>query len=244
MQSSGASVAKTGFKLYLFRLLVLNFNATMFFEVFLTLILATKDLPERAAAVSVLGLQSCVPVKLNAAGDILTSISGVFSTIFARVPSFNSQGPMECRGVADFGLWDAAMAGVEEIYFTSWWYNLCITVTSPRAAPSVALWVRGIWLVALHSSTPIGPNQPFQHQMSKQLKSARTAIDKQDWNEAKRLCHLILQEEVNYNAFVFLGVAEEKLLNVEAAIEAYNNAIALNSDLPLAHQVCVGHSVD
>jgi hypothetical protein len=55
MQSSGPSVAKTGFKLYLFRLLVLNFNATMFFEVFLTLILATKDLPERAAAVSVWG---------------------------------------------------------------------------------------------------------------------------------------------------------------------------------------------
>jgi hypothetical protein len=120
----------------------------------------------------------------------------------------------------------------------------CILSFTPpaRLRPSL-LFGSAAWVSRLASSTRIGPNQPFHHQMSKQLKSARTAIDKQDWNEAKRLCHLILQEEANYNAFVFLGVAEEKLLNVEAAIEAYNNAIALNSDLPLAHQVCIGHSV-
>ncbi|KAI9307176.1 hypothetical protein BJ944DRAFT_238079 [Cunninghamella echinulata] len=69
------------------------------------------------------------------------------------------------------------------------------------------------------------------------LKAAREAIGKKDFEEAIRCCNrIILWETGNYNAYVFLGVAYAGLDNEEEAENAYKQAIDISSDQPLAWQ--------
>ncbi|CAO3639771.1 unnamed protein product [Cunninghamella blakesleeana] len=69
------------------------------------------------------------------------------------------------------------------------------------------------------------------------LKAAREAIGKKDFDEAIRCCNcIILWESGNYNAYVFLGVAYAGLDNEEEAEKAYRQAIDINSEQLLAWQ--------
>ncbi|ORZ18014.1 hypothetical protein BCR42DRAFT_412963 [Absidia repens] len=69
------------------------------------------------------------------------------------------------------------------------------------------------------------------------LKAAREAIGKKDFEEAIKCCNrIILWESGNYNAYVFLGVAYAGLDNGEEAEQAYQRAIEINSEQLLAWQ--------
>ncbi|KAI9468081.1 MAG: hypothetical protein EXX96DRAFT_591852 [Benjaminiella poitrasii] len=67
------------------------------------------------------------------------------------------------------------------------------------------------------------------------LKAAREAIGKKEFNEAVKACkRVLLWEGENYNAWVFLGVAYTGLENDEEAEEAYKRAIEINPETMLA----------
>ncbi|KAI7899235.1 uncharacterized protein BX663DRAFT_521900 [Cokeromyces recurvatus] len=69
------------------------------------------------------------------------------------------------------------------------------------------------------------------------LKTAREAIGKKEFNEAVKACkRVLLWEGENYNAWVFLGVAYTGLENDEEAEEAYKRAIEINPETMLAWQ--------
>ncbi|KAI8097505.1 uncharacterized protein BX664DRAFT_293076 [Halteromyces radiatus] len=69
------------------------------------------------------------------------------------------------------------------------------------------------------------------------LKAAREAIGKKDFEEAIKCCNRItLWDSGNYNAYVFLGVAYAGLNNTEEAEKAYQHAIEINSEQLLAWQ--------
>ncbi|KAI8329610.1 hypothetical protein EDC96DRAFT_489511 [Choanephora cucurbitarum] len=63
------------------------------------------------------------------------------------------------------------------------------------------------------------------------LKAAREAIGKKEFNEAVKACkRVLLWEGENYNAWVFLGVAYTGLEDDQEAEEAYKRAIEINND--------------
>ncbi|KAJ3056720.1 Superkiller protein 3 [Rhizophlyctis rosea] len=69
------------------------------------------------------------------------------------------------------------------------------------------------------------------------LKSAREAIGAKNFSQAQEYCQQILEsDESNYNALVFLGVAEEKLNNAAASEKAYRKAVEANPTSVLAYQ--------
>ncbi|PPQ99738.1 hypothetical protein CVT24_009721 [Panaeolus cyanescens] len=69
------------------------------------------------------------------------------------------------------------------------------------------------------------------------LKSARDAISKKDYANAKKSSLQVLDyEPENYNAHVFLGLALLELGEYNQSEEAYEKAIKLNSTHPLAYQ--------
>ncbi|KAI8341483.1 hypothetical protein BC941DRAFT_510688 [Chlamydoabsidia padenii] len=69
------------------------------------------------------------------------------------------------------------------------------------------------------------------------LKAAREAIGKKDFEEAIKCCNRItLWDSGNYNAYVFLGVAYAGLNNGEESVKAYKHAIEINPDSLLAWQ--------
>ncbi|KAJ3014539.1 Tetratricopeptide repeat protein 37 [Thoreauomyces humboldtii] len=69
------------------------------------------------------------------------------------------------------------------------------------------------------------------------LKSAREDIARKDYQSAKEYCEQILEsDDQNYNALVFLGLAEQNLENVDASEKAYTRAVKLAPANPLALQ--------
>ena len=77
---------------------------------------------------------------------------------------------------------------------------------------------------------------------AKLLKSARQAIDAQNYEEAKSKCLQILNfDDENYNALVFLGIVELNLENIDEARKVYKRAIELQPHMILAHQVRFVH---
>ncbi|KAJ3177104.1 Superkiller protein 3 [Geranomyces variabilis] len=69
------------------------------------------------------------------------------------------------------------------------------------------------------------------------LKSAREEIAKKDFDLAKDYCNQVLESDSdNYNALVFLGVAEQNLNNAVASEKAYLRAVTLAPANPLALQ--------
>ncbi|KAJ3035493.1 Tetratricopeptide repeat protein 37 [Rhizophlyctis rosea] len=69
------------------------------------------------------------------------------------------------------------------------------------------------------------------------LKSAREALGAQNYSQARDSCQQILEaDENNYNALVFLGLAEQNLNNVNASEKAYRKAIGVNAATILAYQ--------
>ncbi|KAI8921089.1 hypothetical protein DFJ77DRAFT_545666 [Powellomyces hirtus] len=69
------------------------------------------------------------------------------------------------------------------------------------------------------------------------LKSAREEIGKKDFELAKDYCQQILDiEEENYNALVFLGLAEQHLNHPTDSEKAYSRAVKLSPSNPLALQ--------
>ncbi|KAJ3091854.1 Superkiller protein 3 [Quaeritorhiza haematococci] len=69
------------------------------------------------------------------------------------------------------------------------------------------------------------------------LKAARAAIDEKNFDNAKSLSTQVLdQQPDNYNAYIFLGLAEQNLNNFHGSEAAYRKAITLNPSSPLALQ--------
>ncbi|KAJ3150781.1 Superkiller protein 3 [Geranomyces michiganensis] len=69
------------------------------------------------------------------------------------------------------------------------------------------------------------------------LKSAREEIAKKDYELAKDYCNQVLESDSdNYNALVFLGLAEQNLNNAAGSEEAYRRAVKLAPTNPLALQ--------
>ncbi|KND01469.1 SKI complex subunit tetratricopeptide repeat protein SKI3 [Spizellomyces punctatus DAOM BR117] len=73
--------------------------------------------------------------------------------------------------------------------------------------------------------------------LKKLLKSAREELQGKNYEAAKEYCVQILDEdETNYNALVFLGLAEQNLRNVAESERAYQKAAKLAPSNPLAWQ--------
>jgi superkiller protein 3 len=71
-----------------------------------------------------------------------------------------------------------------------------------------------------------------------QLKSAREAIERKAYQEAKDFSLSALEcDDKNYNAWVFLGLAEQHLENYNESEKAYFKALQQNDVHPLAIQV-------
>ncbi|KAG0253953.1 Superkiller protein 3 [Actinomortierella ambigua] len=69
------------------------------------------------------------------------------------------------------------------------------------------------------------------------LKNAREALGKKDYNDALKWAQKVLDwESSNYNALVFAGLAHQNLGNVKEGEAAYKKAIENNPDMPLARQ--------
>ncbi|KAG0243382.1 Superkiller protein 3 [Actinomortierella wolfii] len=69
------------------------------------------------------------------------------------------------------------------------------------------------------------------------LKNARDAIGKKDYQEALKWSQRVLDWEANnYNALVFAGLAHQNLGNVKEGEAAFKKAIENNPDMPLARQ--------
>ena len=70
------------------------------------------------------------------------------------------------------------------------------------------------------------------------LKGAREALDRKDFEFAREQCSQVLElDPANYNALVFLGLAEQNLVHYERSQEAYEKAIQVNAENLLAYQV-------
>ena len=70
------------------------------------------------------------------------------------------------------------------------------------------------------------------------LRSARVALDANNYTDALRWCQDALElESNNYHAYVFMGVAQMHLKNFKSSEQAFRDAIVLNPKAPLAHQV-------
>lgn len=70
------------------------------------------------------------------------------------------------------------------------------------------------------------------------LKSAREELNKKDYEAARDYCTDVLEiDGENYNALVFLGLAQQNLRNIEKSEDAYKRAIKINPTNPLALQV-------
>ncbi|TPX67731.1 hypothetical protein SpCBS45565_g03629 [Spizellomyces sp. 'palustris'] len=73
--------------------------------------------------------------------------------------------------------------------------------------------------------------------LKKLLKSAREELQGKNYEAAKEYCVQILDDdETNYNALVFLGLAEQNLRNVAESERAYQKAAKLAPSNPLAWQ--------
>ncbi|VDB87360.1 unnamed protein product [Peniophora sp. CBMAI 1063] len=69
------------------------------------------------------------------------------------------------------------------------------------------------------------------------LKLARDALQRKDYEAARDAASAVLEYEgANYNAKVFLGLAQSELGDVAGSEATYKEAIALNGAQPLAHQ--------
>ncbi|KZV61771.1 TPR-like protein [Peniophora sp. CONT] len=69
------------------------------------------------------------------------------------------------------------------------------------------------------------------------LKLARDALSKKDYETARDAAASVLEYEgANYNAKVFLGLAQSELGDAAGSEATYKEAIALNGTQPLAHQ--------
>lgn len=70
------------------------------------------------------------------------------------------------------------------------------------------------------------------------LKEAKHLIEKKDFENAREQCNYILElDNKNYTAYTFLGLTEFNLKNTTNCIEAYKNAIKINTELPMPYQV-------
>ena len=70
-----------------------------------------------------------------------------------------------------------------------------------------------------------------------QLKSARDSIASKNYEYAESTCIDILEQNPdNYNALVFLAVAQQNLEQIEKSIKSYKTAIELSPSNPLAYQ--------
>lgn len=72
--------------------------------------------------------------------------------------------------------------------------------------------------------------------VKKQLKTAREALESKNYEYCQGLCRDILENEENYTALVFLGLAELNLNDASASQVAYERAIKASPDIPLAYQ--------
>lgn len=71
----------------------------------------------------------------------------------------------------------------------------------------------------------------------RQLKSAKEAIQAENYEYAQQLCKDILEEDpCNYTAMVFLGLSNSKMKLLNEAVYAYENAIKAYPNQPLAYQ--------
>lgn len=69
------------------------------------------------------------------------------------------------------------------------------------------------------------------------LKHARAAIDRKDFDAAIAYCREVLRSDPsNYNAFVFIGLATASKKDFERSEQAYNRAISLRPENPLAYK--------
>ena len=69
------------------------------------------------------------------------------------------------------------------------------------------------------------------------LKEARSALDDKDFDNAKKICRDILkQDKNNYHAYIFIGVAAAGTNESDRAFQAYQKAIELRPEQPLAYK--------
>lgn len=72
--------------------------------------------------------------------------------------------------------------------------------------------------------------------LKQQLKTAKQAIQDQNYEYSKAICEQILENVDNYNALVFLGLSELKLNNHHQSQTAYQKAAKLSPEQALAFQ--------
>lgn len=71
----------------------------------------------------------------------------------------------------------------------------------------------------------------------KQLKAARLALAESNFEYCRSICFdILLEEPGNYNALVFCALAELELGNTQESQNAYQKAIGIAPDQPLAYQ--------
>ncbi len=75
------------------------------------------------------------------------------------------------------------------------------------------------------------------------LKDARKALDAKDWASALKYAQQALElDKNNYNAFIFSGLAQYNLGQVQKGEQAYIQATQLEPKNIVAWQVCIGHN--